>query len=322
MKFSLELPINCIAPKGEFQSMAAVREIAQAVERAGIDGAWVSDHPIPSAHWLHNDPTGHDALDPFAALGFVAAFTTRLKVVANVIVLPYRNPFLTAKSAATLQTLSDGRLILGVGAGYQKVEFEALGVPFSQRGALSDEALEVIRLAWAGGAVVKKGRYFNAVGNEPRPIPSPPPPIWVGGGSEKAVERAARWGDGWAPFFSLPTNDENVKASIVSSIDNLKEKIARIHEHRARFNRTGPFDIYVGAQYRLALHARSDRATEAKGFSKIDAERYIAAVHDIAKAGATWARFALPAPSRAGYLEHVAWFGEEVLPHVGSKAAV
>ena len=189
MKFTMNIPVGDIKP-GEFQTAAAVAEMAQALEAAGVDACFVTDHPAPSAEWLHAH--GHDALEPFTALAFVAAATSKLMLHTNILVMAYRNPFLTAKAAATLQVLSGGRLILGAGAGYQKVEFDALGVDFHKRGALFDEALDVIRLAWGGGAVVKEGRGFNAIGNEPRPAPSPQPRIWIGGGSGKAVERAAR----------------------------------------------------------------------------------------------------------------------------------
>ena len=224
MKFGLALPLGRINPSGDFQSAQAVREIAMAVERAGVSGACLSEHPAPDAEWLRNDPAAHDALDPLTALAFVAAATKQLAVFTNVLVLPFRNPFLTAKAAATLQVLSDNRLILGVGVGYQQAEFNALGVPFHERGALTDEALETIKLAWKGGAVVKQGRSFNAVGNEPRPIPSPPPPIWVGGASDKAVERAARWGDGWIPYFSVPTRDPTVMKSSVVSLEHFAKR--------------------------------------------------------------------------------------------------
>ena len=102
-------------------------------------------------------------------------------LLAYILVLPYRNPFLTAKAAATLQIILGDRLLLGVGIGYQREEFEALGVRYEERGALMDEAIETIRQAWAGGPVVRQGRHFNAVGNEPRPVPRPAPPIWIGG---------------------------------------------------------------------------------------------------------------------------------------------
>jgi probable F420-dependent oxidoreductase len=301
MKFGVTLPIGRISPPGEFQSAEAVRAIALAVERAGISMACVSEHPAPDSHWLHNDPTAHDALDPLTALAFVAAATERLSVLTNIIILPFRNPFLTAKAAATLQVLSNNRLILGIGTGYQKAEFDALGAPYHLRGALTDEALETIQLAWKGGPVVKKGRGFNAVGNEPRPIPNPAPPIWVGGASDKALERAARFGDGWIPYFSVPTNDPDVARSSVVSMDQFRAKIAHVQEVRATLGKSGPFDIAPGAPFRPKTTTRSD------------AERFIETVRELESCGANWIWTPLPAPSRAGYLESLAWFGEEVI---------
>ena len=221
----MAIPIGEIAP-GEFQSMQAVAEMAQALEAAKVDACYVTDHPAPSAQWLHAN--GHDALDPFTALAFVAAASTKLRLHTNILVLAYRNPFITAKAAATLQVLSGGRLILGVGAGYQQAEFDALGVEFKKRGALMDEALEVLHLAWGGGAVVKQGANFNAVGNEPRPAPNPQPAIWIGGGSDKAVQRAARWGDGWSPFFAAPTQSKLNQESGIQSIEQLREKVVHL----------------------------------------------------------------------------------------------
>ena len=301
MKFGVTLPLGRIAPAKEFQSAAAVRDIAVAVEKAGVTGASLSEHPVPDAEWLHNDPAAHDALDPFTALAFVAAATTRLIVFTNIVVLPYRNPFLTAKAAATLQVLSDQRLILGVGTGYQKAEFEALGVPFNERGALTDEALETIELAWAGGRVVKQGRRFSAVGNEPRPVPMPPPPIWVGGASHKAVERAARWGDGWIPHFTVPTNDPVVMQSSMTSIEQFGQKVAQLQQVRDSLGKTGAFDVAPGAPFRP------------KTTTGGDADRFIEMAYQLESCGATWVWTPLPAPSRQAFLESLHWFGQEVI---------
>jgi probable F420-dependent oxidoreductase len=301
MKFGVSLPLGRINPAGEFQSAKAVREIALAVERAGVSGACLSEHPAPDAHWLHHDPAAHDALDPLTALAFVAAATTHLTVFTNVLVLPFRNPFLTAKAVSTLQVLSDHRLIFGVGVGYQKAEFEALGVPYGERGALTDEALATIDLIWQGGAVVKRGRHFNAIGNEARPVPTPRPPVWVGGASDKALERAARWGDGWIPHFSVPTNDPVVMQSSMVSLDQFAANCARIQELRAKFGRSGPFDVAPGAPFRPKTTTPSD------------AERFVEQAHELKARGATWLWTPLPAPSRAAYLENVAWYGEEVI---------
>ncbi|KMS52002.1 hypothetical protein V474_02835 [Novosphingobium barchaimii LL02] len=298
MKFTMSIPIGDITP-GEFQTPAAVREMAVAMESAGVDACYLTDHPAPSAEWLHAN--GHDALDPFTAFGFIAAATTRLKMHTNILVMAYRNPFLTAKAAATLQVLSEGRLILGAGAGYQKVEFEALGVDFHKRGALFDEAIEVIRAAWAGGAVVKEGRNFNAVGNEPRPALHTPPPIWIGGGSGKAVERAAQSGDGWSPFFSAPTMTKANQESGIHSVAQLGENIERLNDLRASFGRTGPFDVAIGALAKLDYASRES------------ADRYIEAVNDLAGVGVTWTMVEPPHPSRQAFLDNVQWFGEEIV---------
>jgi probable F420-dependent oxidoreductase len=298
MKFTMSIPLGDITP-GEFQTASAIREMATALEAARIDACFLTDHPAPSAEWLHAN--GHDALDPFTAFGFVAAATTKLMLHTNILVMPYRNPFLTAKAAATLQVISDGRLILGTGAGYQKVEFEALGVDFHKRGVLFDEALEVIHLAWAGGVVVKQGRNFNAAGNEPRPAPASPPPIWIGGGSGKAVERAALWGDGWSPFFAAPTMTKANQESGIHSVEQLGENISQLQAMRAKLNKTGPFDIAIGARARLDYKSRES------------ADKYLEAVAALAKVGVTWVMIEPPHPSRQGYIENVQWFGEEIV---------
>lgn len=307
MKFILHAPIDAIHPKGDWQSGEGAREIARAIERSGADGAFLTEHPAPETHWLHNDPGGHDTLDPFVALAFLAAVTTRLMVVSNIICLPFRNPFITAKAAATLQVLSDNRFIMGVGVGYQKEEFDALGVPFKERGALTDEALETIRLAWKGGSVVKKGRYFNAVGNEPRPIPSPPPPIWVGGGSDKALERAANSGDGWMPYFTQPTLNPELKASSVDSMETFAKKVKVLKDRRYELGKTGQFDIVVGSPFRP------------KTITRTDSEKFLGIAHELQTAGATWISAILRSSGRASYLEKVAWFGEEIIAPFNAK---
>lgn len=301
MKFFIYIPVDHISPEGEFQTSTAVREMAEAIERSRAHGAFVTEHPAPSAHWLHNDPTSHDALDPFTALAFVAATATRLKLLSSAVILPFRNPFITAKAAATLQVLSDNRFTMGVGVGYQKEEFDAVGAAYHKRGALTDEALETIRLAWAGGAVVKQGMFFNAVGNEPRPAPSTPPPIWIGGATDKALERAARWGDGWMPYFTPATNDATVSRSSVTSMQDLADKIEQIRDQRFALGRPAAFDVSVGP------HSHAQAATPA------EADRVAYFARDIGNAGATSMWTTVPAPSRAAFLENLAWLDEEVM---------
>jgi probable F420-dependent oxidoreductase len=298
MKFTMDIPVGVITP-GEFQTAAAVAEMARAMEAAGVDACYVTDHPAPDAAWLHAN--GHDALDPFTALSFVAASTTKLMLHTNVLVMAYRNPFHTAKAAASLQVLSGGRLLMGAGAGYQKVEFEALGVDFHKRGKLFDEALEVIRKAWAGGAVVHQGANFNAGGNEPRPVPPSPPPIWIGGGSAKAVERAALRGDGWSPFFAAPTMTAANQASGIHTVEQLGEAITRVKELRSAHGLESAFDFIIGARSKLRI---GDSAS---------AEKYLAAVAELEAVGITWTMVELPHPSRREFIENVQWFGDAVV---------
>ena len=297
MKFTMDIPTGNIAP-GEFQTGAAVGEMARAMDLAGIDACYLTDHPAPDATWLHAN--GHDALDPFSTLAFIAAKTERLMLHTNIVVMAYRNPFLTAKAAATIQVMSGGRLILGAGAGYQKAEFDALGVDFHQRGKLFDEALETIRMAWAGGVVVKEGLNFNAVGNEPRPVPPIQPPIWIGGGSPAAVKRAALRGDGWSPFFAAPTMTAANQESGIHTVEQLGENIRKIHDMRAESGRSGSFDVAIGAKAKI-------RSLDAE-----TAEKYLAAVHDIAAVGVTWAMVEVPHSSRQEFVESVDWFGREI----------
>jgi len=301
MQFAINIPLAKVLPNTATSSMAAIRLMTRTLEEAGLAAALTSEHPAPSAQWLRTDPAAHDSVDPLTGLAMVAASCDRLKVFTNILVLPYRNPFLTAKAAATLQILSDSRLILGVGVGYQKEEFDALGVDYAERGRLTDEALETMALAWRGGEVVKRGLHFDAVGNEPRPVPAPPPPIWVGGGSDSALRRAARWGDGWAPYFTVPTNDPEVMKSAVVSLDHFSQKAKRLSELREEFGRTGPFDLAVAPPFR-PKDARHDSA-----------ERFIEEVEYLAQDGVNWIWTSLPAPSLEGYLDFVRWFGEEVV---------
>ncbi len=298
MKFTMDIPVGVITP-GEFQTAAAVREMAQAMEAAGVDACYVTDHPAPSAEWLHAN--GHDAIDPFVALSHVAAATTKLMLHTNIVVMAYRNPFLTAKAAASLQVLSGGRFILGAGAGYQKVEFDALGVDFHKRGKLFDEAIETIHMAWNGGVVVKEGMDFNAIGNEPRPAPAIKPPIWIGGGSPAAVKRAARSGDGWSPFFAAPTMTAANQESGIHTVEQLGENIAQIHATRAELGRTGSFDVAIGSRAKLDYKTRET------------ADKYIASVHELAAVGVTWVMIEAPHPSRQAFVDNVQWFGEEVI---------
>jgi probable F420-dependent oxidoreductase len=300
VKYTIHLPATEVEPVGEFQTAAAVMQMAAAIEAAGADACWVTDHPAPDAAW-RRAPRGHDAVDPFVALSFAAAATTNLKLHTNVLILPYRNPLLTAKAVATLEVLAGSRMILGVGSGYQEGEFSALGVDFRQRGALMDEALETMALAWSGEDVVKKGRNFDAKGNLPRPLPPRPPTIWIGGAADKALERVVKWGSGWSPYFGPSGGEFRQAQKSLSSVDDLRARVAQLREMLEAAGRTDLVDVCVNLP---EPQTRMDRS---------EAERCRETVAALAEAGATWVFAGLPHPSRAGYLDHLAWFGAEVI---------
>ena len=143
-----------------FVSKDALVRFARTAEAAGFDGIGFTDHPAPSDRWLQAG--GHDALDPFAALAFIAAVTDRLLLIPNILVLPYRNPFLVAKAVATIDALSGGRFVLATATGYQRAEYAALGVDFEQRNVLFDEALAVLRGVWTTDDFAYEGTTFSA----------------------------------------------------------------------------------------------------------------------------------------------------------------
>lgn len=309
MKLTINIPIDLVDLPGDFQFGDAMRAMATSIERAGIDACFVTDHPAPSVEWLASSE-GHDALDPLTALAFVAAATSRLMVHTNVIVLPYRNPFILSKAAMTLQQLSGGRLILGVAAGFVRDEFAAVGADPARRGALTDEALETLRLIWSGEPVTKRGQTFSAVNIMARANPSLSPPIWVGGSGDKAVERAARWGDGWSPFWSRRNGSSSLYAqAALTGVEELRGKIARLHELRAQLGRTGSFDVALAPPHQLKPGERDE------------AELYLESIAAMAELGVTWTMLRVKPASVSAYLEIAQWLGEEVVPHLPGRDA-
>jgi probable F420-dependent oxidoreductase len=225
MRFNLEASAH-----GPFAEPAAVQAVARAADRAGFTALGYTDHPAPSVKWLENN--GHDTFDPFAALSFCSAVTTRVRLMTYLVVLPYRNPLLTLKSAATVDRLSGGRLTLVVGSGYLRSEFLALGRPFEARNELTDQALELLSSAWDRAPIAFEGKDFTARGQacSPPPVQLPHPPIWIGGTSRKSRERVATHGDGWAPLLINEAAAGTVRSAVMATIDDLARRIEELHE--------------------------------------------------------------------------------------------
>jgi len=179
---------------GEAATTAVLRAGARDAEQAGLESLWVADHvAIPPDD---AEGSGGRYLDPLATLAFLAAATQRIRLGTGVLVLPYRRALPTAKQVATIQELSGGRLLLGVGAGWMEAEFRALGIDRRRRGADTDAVLDLLDRAFAADddVVEANGQPFLF---RPRP---PRPPVYVGGAPGPAFPRILRWGDGWMPI--------------------------------------------------------------------------------------------------------------------------
>ncbi|HKF27847.1 MAG TPA: TIGR03619 family F420-dependent LLM class oxidoreductase [Candidatus Binataceae bacterium] len=183
---------------GPQSNRATFRACARSADDTGFDALFVSDHLcIPPDQ---TEGSGGRYLDVLAALAYLAGMTSRIRLGVSVLVLPYRPAVLTAKQVATIQELSDERMILGVGVGWMKPEFDALGIEVRKRGAVTTETLRVLHhLFGSREAIAYDGKLvkFPAFVFQPHPKR---PPIWVGGGSPKALERVVEFGDGWHPM--------------------------------------------------------------------------------------------------------------------------
>jgi probable F420-dependent oxidoreductase len=224
-----------------------LRDVAIAAERSGFAGISLTEHPVPSDRWLNSG--GHQSLDPLVALGYAAGATERLKLLTNLVVAPYRNPFLLAKAAATVDKLSGGRLILGMGAGYQKSEFYALGIDFDERNALFGEALDVLPLHWKGEPFSYNGRHFSArdVVALPRPVQDPIP-VWIGGNSRLRRREAALKAQGWMPMMGGAQLASTARTVEIRSLEDLAVMIREVRDASADAGRTGQLDFLSSYQ--------------------------------------------------------------------------
>jgi probable F420-dependent oxidoreductase len=177
-------------------------------------------------------PGSGDTLEQLALMAFIAGKTRTLRLVSSVMILPHRNPVVTAKTLATIDVLSNGRVTVGVGVGWLREEFQALGAPdFDRRGAVSDEYLRIFKALWTQSPASFEGEFyrFDAIRCLPAPVQKPHPPIWVGGHSPAALRRVARHGDGWHPVGAnpaVPLRPAELRASL-DELYRLTEKEGR-----------------------------------------------------------------------------------------------
>ena len=233
--------------------------VALKAEELGYDSIWVPDHVVAGDEFLAR--MGPTWFDPFVTLSYLSALTHRIKLGLAVLVVPYRHPIFTAKLVSTLDQLSGGRVILGVGSGHLPVEFRALGLPIEKRGPMTDEFLTVLKQLWQGGPQEFHGRYcdFPAVTLDPSPIQQPHPPIWVGGNSRASMRRAAQHGDGWHPLRLSPSA--------------LRKGVAAMRDLEQSYERSSPVTISLQSEFvrftdrplgddRLTLNGTPDQVAE------------------------------------------------------------
>lgn len=215
MKLGVFLPVSGRAAVPE-----VLTEAAQQAERLGFSSVWAAERLVNPWSMGTRYPYKEDEqwfvppespfLETLSVLTFLSGVTEKVSLGASVIVLPYRHPLFTARVATTIDTLSRGRLILGVGIGWMPEEFSALGVDFESRAGMSEEQLQIFDLLWSEERPRFDGRHyrFDEVAVNPRPVQRPRFPIWIGGESAPARRRAAKYGDAWFPYFVRISADD------------------------------------------------------------------------------------------------------------------
>ena len=217
---------------------AVAARVARAAEAAGFESLWGGEHVVlPDPQAPPSPMAPHEPiLDPVVALTYCAAVTTRVRLGTGIIILPQRNPLVLAKELASLDRLSNGRLVFGVGVGYLEAEFRALGAPFERRGAVADDYLAAMRAVWSQDKPAHQGPFvsFGNIQARPQPVQRPHPPIVIGGRTAPAFRRAVAQGNGWYGF--------------ALDVAKTREALAGLREtakHLQRPAELGPLEISV-----------------------------------------------------------------------------
>ncbi|MBV9861731.1 MAG: TIGR03619 family F420-dependent LLM class oxidoreductase [Alphaproteobacteria bacterium] len=317
MQFGFNLPIS-----GALAAPETMVEIAQAGEALGYDYLTLTDHvvlpdaaepgyPYSESGAFYSADTGYRH-EQLTSAAYIAAKTTRLRLVLAVLVVPHRPAVLAAKMLATIDVLSGGRLVVGIGAGWLKAEFDALATPpFAERGAVTDEFLDAFRTLWTEPRPRIAGRYVKLDGLvlEPKPVQQPHPPVWVGGESPPALRRAARLGDAWYPIGSN-------NAHLLDTLPRYQAGIARLRKLTADAGRSPDAVqlVYRVKRYGDAVPPNASDG-ERRLFSGSDAE-LIGDIRTLRDLGVTAVDFDFERPDKAPVLAEMRDFRERVLSRV------
>lgn len=303
MRFMAEYPVRSNAGEGWLEP-ENVAEFARTLEQVNFGALAFTDHPAPSTKWL--DSGGHETFDPFAALTYCAAVTSRIRLMTHLAVVPYRNPLVQARSMTTVDVLSGGRSIFALGTGYLRSEYAALGVDYDERNALFDEAVEVLIKAWTEDVVVHEGRHFTASGQamRPAPIQRPHPPLWLGGNSKLTLDRIARWGQGWAALVGSPQLAKIARTASITSPEGLAAHIRDLEKRLESFGRKlSDIDILSPTPAGVLTNGHS-------------AEQRIDQLNELSAIGVTWAGVIVPHQPFEQAMDVVRAFAADVMPWV------
>jgi len=253
MQIGFNLPVS--GPMATPEIMASTAQLGEAL---GFDYLTMTDHialpdtstpgyPYSATGEFYSPDPGH-RMEQLTAASWVAAKTSKIRIVLAVMVVPHRPAVVSAKMLATIDVLSGGRLVVGIGAGWLKVEIDAVATtPFAERGAVTDEYMDAMRVIWTDERPVFHGKYVNIDGllTDPKPVQKPHPPIWVGGESGPSMRRAARIGDAWYPIGSN-------NAHLLDTLPRLEAGIGRLRTLTAKAGRD---PSAIGVVYRVKRHA-------------------------------------------------------------------
>jgi len=286
-------------------------------EELGFFCATVADHIViprnvssPYPYTLDKKYPGHGHhLEQVTAMAFLAGATRRIRLVTSVMIAPYRHPVVVAKMLSTLDFLSQGRVILGLGVGWMKEEFPLVGAPrFEDRGRVTDEYIRAFRELWTKENPAFEGNYcnFSDLTFLPKPVQKPHIPIWIGGHSDRALRRAAELGDGWHPIGGVPT--------VPLEPEDLERSLETLAGY-ARAAGRNPKEIRVAFKASLFDRETEARAGRRRRFTG-NAEQIASDVRDYQKAGVDCLILDVRTPDPAQTLERLEWLAQEVLPRV------
>jgi probable F420-dependent oxidoreductase len=312
MDFGLHLPASSASVTAEDLVC-----FAQQAEALGFYCLTVADHvivpknisvPYPYTVDGKYPGTGYH-LETLMTMGFLAGTTKRIRFITSVMILPYRNPIVTAKMLASLDVLSGGRVIVGAGVGWMKEEFETIRTePFEERGKVTDEYIAAFRELWTSDNPSFSGKYcsFSNILFLPKPVQKPTIPIWIGGHSKHAIRRAARLGDGWHPIGGVPT--------IPLEPEDIARDMSMLREYAAKAGRD-PKNIRVALKG--SLFDREKQITPGKRRRFIgNAEEVASDIRDYRAVGVDTMIFDVRQPSIAETLERMEWMAKEVFPQI------